>query len=159
LLNLSGDRLTLGEAEPAGEARRVPRARKLQERERIAVALDEQLLEDGGVERTVDAVEEKRPRLGVRQAVEAQLRKPRKNLVADSGARGEDERDPLGVQTPCDETEDLLRGSVQPLRVVHDADERLMLRDLGEERQDGEPDEESIRRRSGAQAEDRRQRV
>ena len=51
-----------------------------------------------------------------------------------------------------DEAEDLRRRLVEPLRVVDDADQRLLLGHLGEQRQRGEPDQEAIgrrRRRSG----------
>ena len=48
---------------------------------------------------------------------------------------------------------------VEPLRVVDDAHERLLLGGLGEQAQDRQPDEEPIGWRSGAQAERRAQRV
>ena len=73
-------------------------------------------------------------------------------------ARCADERDPLGEKTAGDEAEDLRRGAVEPLRVVDDADERLLLGDLGEQRQRGEPDQEPVRRGPGAPAEHRRER-
>ena len=47
-------------------------------------------------------------------------------------ARGEDEPDPLGEQAPRDEPEGLRRGLIEPLGVVDDAEERVLLGDLGE---------------------------
>ena len=55
--------------------------------------------------------------------------------------------------------EDLRRGVVEPLRVVDDADQRLLLGDLGEQRQRGEPHQEPVGWRTGAPAEDCRERV
>ena len=50
-------------------------------------------------------------------------------------------------------------GVVEPLRVVDDADQRLLLGDLGQQRQRGEPDQEPVGRRAGAPAEHGRERV
>ena len=57
------------------------------------------------------------------------------------------------------ERERLRRHPVEPLRVVDDAYERLLLGGVGQQAQDRQPDEEAIRWRSGAQAERRAQRV
>ena len=81
------------------------------------------------------------------------------DVVAAARAGGKHERDPLGEEAPADESEDLCGGLVEPLRVVDDADERLLLGDLGEQRQRGEPDQEPVGRRAGAPAEHRRERV
>jgi hypothetical protein len=62
----------------------------------------------------------------------------------------QDERDPLSEEAAADETNDLRRGAVQPLRVVDDTDERLLLGDLREERERGKTDEEAVGRRTGA---------
>ena len=48
---------------------------------------------------------------------------------------------------------------IEPLSVVDDADERLLLGDLGEERERGESDQEPVGCRPRAEAEDRRERV
>jgi hypothetical protein len=74
-------------------------------------------------------------------------------VVADAAACAAHERDPLGEEASGDEAQDLGRGLVEPLRVVHDADERLPVGDLGEQRQRREPDEKPIRRRAVAPAE------
>ena len=62
-------------------------------------------------------------------------------------------------KTAGDETEDLRRGVVEPLRVVDNADQRLLLGDLGEQCQRGQPDQKPVGRRTGASAEHRRKRV
>ena len=48
---------------------------------------------------------------------------------------------------------------VEPLRVVDDADQRLLLGDVGEQRQRGQADQEPVGRSAGAEAEHRRERV
>ena len=70
---------------------------------------------------------------------------PARIVIADARSCGADDRDPLGEEAAGDEPEDLLRRLVEPVRVVDDADERLLLGDLGEERQRGEPDQEPVR--------------
>ena len=75
------------------------------------------------------------------------------DVVTAAGAGGKHERDPLGEEAPADESKDLCGGLVEPLRVVDDADERLFLGDLGDQRQRGEPNQEPVGRRAGAPAE------
>ena len=67
--------------------------------------------------------------------------------------------DPLRQEPARHERERLRGHPVEPLRVVDDAHERLLLGGVGQQAQDRQPDEEAIRRRSGAQAERRAQRV
>ena len=69
-----------------------------------------------------------------------QLGEPIQDVVADAGARSAHDRDALGDEAAGDEAQDLRGGAVEPLRVVDDADERLLLGVRGEERQRGEPD-------------------
>ena len=80
-------------------------------------------------------------------------------MIADACSRGADERDPLGEEAASDEAENLLRRLVEPVRVVDDAGEGSLLRDLGQERQGREPDQESVRSRAGAEPEHGRERV
>ena len=150
LLDLAGDRLALGQPEPARELRGAPGARELEQRERVAVALGDDLVADGGVQRAVHVVQQQRARVAVAESVDRQLGQPGEDVVADARAHGAHERDPLGEQAAGDEPEDLRRRLVEPLRVVDDADQRLLLGDLGEQRQRGEADQEPVRRRAGA---------
>ena len=55
-------------------------------------------------------------------------------------------------QPARDEREHLRRGAIEPLLVIHHADQRLLLGHVGEQGQDGQGDEESIRRRPGTDA-------
>ena len=68
-------------------------------------------------------------------------------------ARREDEHDPLGQEAASHEREHSRRGAVEPLRVVDDAQERLLLGGLRQQVEDREPDEERVRRPSGAEPE------
>ena len=57
----------------------------------------------------------------------------------------EDEQDRLRLEPSRDEREDQGGSVVEPVSVVHEADERLRLGDVGEQRQNREADEERIR--------------
>ena len=59
------------------------------------------------------------------------------------------------METAGDETENLGGCVVEPLRVVDDTDERLLLGYLREERQRGQPHEKAVRRWARAEAEHR----
>ena len=65
----------------------------------------------------------------------------------------ENDRDPLGQQAAGDERERARRRAVEPLRVVDDAQERLLLDSLRQQAEDGQPDQERVRSRSGAEPE------
>ena len=69
------------------------------------------------------------PRIGTRKAPGDVITGPR--------PRGAHDRNPLGEQAAGNEPEDLRRGLVEPLPVVDDADQRLLLGDLSEQRQRG----------------------
>ena len=86
-------------------------------------------------------------------------KQPAQGVVADTGASGAHQRDLLGEETAADEPENLGRGLVEPLGVLDDADQRLLLCNLGHQRQGGQPHQEPVRGRTFAQPEDRGQRV
>jgi len=65
----------------------------------------------------------------------------------------------LRQQTAGDEREGQRRGLIQPLRVVHDAQQGTFLGRLGHQAEHGEADQETIRRRPRGQTEHRPQRV
>ena len=92
-------------------------------------------------------------RIAVIQTADGELRQPLEVRLAARLAHGEDQPDRLHTETARDERQRLCRGRVEPLRVVHDADERSVFRDVGEQTQDRQPDEEPIRRIAVAQTE------
>jgi len=123
------------------------------------VTLGDDLVADGGIERAVHVVQQQRTCLAVAEPFKGQLGQPGEDVVADARTRGADERNPLSEDAASDETEDLGGGLIEPLRVVHNADERLLVGDQGEQCQGAEPHQEPIRRRPGRLAEYRRERV
>jgi hypothetical protein len=80
-----------------------------------------------------------------------QLRQPRQRHA--DVARGNDDRDPLRHESPSDERERLRRRAIEPLGVIDDAEDGLLLGRLGDESQDGESDEIRVRGIPGAQSE------
>src|SRR4029079_16608330 len=65
----------------------------------------------------------------------------------------------LGHKTPSDEAHRPRRRSVQPLRIVEHTHERPFLRSLGQQTEDGQPDDEEVGRRLRAEPERRLERV
>jgi hypothetical protein len=65
----------------------------------------------------------------------------------------------LREKPPSHEPQDLEGGAVEPLSVLHDAEEGLLFGDLGQERQCSESDEETVRCGPGREAERDAQRV
>ena len=93
------------------------------------------------------------------QPVDHELRQPLELVLVAGLAQREHQSHPLRQQASRHERERLRRHPIEPLRVVDDAHERLLLGDVGQQAQDRQADQEAIRRRTGAQAERRAQRV
>jgi hypothetical protein len=74
-------------------------------------------------------------------------------------AEREHQPDPLRQQPARDERERLRRHAIEPLRIVHDAHQRLLLGHVGEQAQHSQTHHEPIRWRPGSQPERRGQRV
>ena len=87
------------------------------------------------------------------QPADGELWQPLEVTLAARLAHGEDQPYRLRTETARDEREPLCRGRVEPLRVVHDADEGSVFGDVGEQTQDRQADEEPIWRIAVAQAE------
>ena len=124
---------------------------QLQEREGIASRLGDDAIADPLVEPKHDARTQKRARVPVPEPKNLQLREPAK--LPGGRARRKEKSDWLREEPPRDEGERLGRHLVQPLRVVDDAEERTLLCRPRKQRQDRQPDEESIRRRPCGPAE------
>ena len=104
-------------------------------------------------------VEQQRPGIAVSEPSDGQLRQPSQDVIADTGAGRAHQRDLLGQQAAGHEPEDLRGGVVEPLGVIDDADQRLGLGDLGQQRQGGQPDQEPVRGVPLAQPERRAERI
>ena len=79
--------------------------------------------------------------------------RPGEFRVVERLANGDDQRDPLRQQPTPDERHGLCRHVIEPLGIVDDNDQGLVLGRVGEQAQDGEPDQEPIRNRAGAETE------
>ena len=142
----ASDRLTAGKAEPSGRSGDVPRARQLEQGQRVAVTLLDELVTDGGIDRAGDADEQKGAGIAIGEAVNGDLRQPGQGVTVGPRPRGIHDRDPLGQQAAGHEPHHLGRGLIEPLPVVDNADQRLLLGDLGGRRQRGQPDQQPVGR-------------
>jgi hypothetical protein len=116
---------------------------ELEQGERIAAGL----LDDPGghalVEPPRDDRGQQRPRVIVPQPSDFELRQTGQFGVGL--AHREHQRDRLGQQAAPDEAEDLSGGPVEPLRVVHHAQQRPFLRRLRHQAERGQSDQEPVR--------------
>jgi len=91
--------------------------------------------------------------LRIGQAVHGQrrelLEQPWRRRLADRG----DHADAVGVQAPGHEADHLRRFGIEPLGVVDEAQQRLLLARARKNRQHGEPHQEPVRRRPSGQPE------
>jgi hypothetical protein len=92
-------------------------------------------------------------RIPVIQPTDHELRQPLEVPLAARLAHREHHSDRLGAETARYERQRLLGGRVEPLRVVHNADQRSVFCDGREQTQDRQADEVPIRRIAGAQTE------
>jgi hypothetical protein len=67
--------------------------------------------------------------MAVGESLDGQVREFGQEVVADAGPCRTDKRDALGEKAPRGESEDLRGHLIEPLRVVDDADERLLVGD------------------------------
>jgi len=74
-------------------------------------------------------------------------------------AQSEHQPDPLRQEPARDERKRLRRHAIKPLRIVHDAQQRLLLANIGEQAQHRQTHHEPIRCRPRNQPERRAQRV
>ena len=117
------------------------------------------LVANGGIYGAGHVGQQQRASIAVAQWMDRQDRQPGENVIAGPRPRGAHDRDPLGEQAAGNEPQDLRRGAVEPLRVIDETGQRLLLGDLGEQRQRGQPHQEPVGRGAGAAAEHRRERV
>ena len=94
--------------------------------------------------------QQQRPRVAVAQPADLQRGQADQHSVSDAGARRTHQRDPLGQQAAGHEREELRGGAVQPLRVVDDAGQRLLLGGLRHQRQRGQSHQEPVGRGTSA---------
>jgi hypothetical protein len=109
------------------------------------MALRDDLLANRGIDWSGQMAQEQRSRILVSEPSDRHLREPGEDVITDTRSCGTDERDSLGEEAASNEAENLLRCLVEPVRVVDDAHERLLLGNLRKERQGRESNQESVR--------------
>ncbi len=123
------------------------------------MTLHDDLVTNGGIQGAGHVGQQQRASIAVAEPADGQLGEPSQDLVADAGPRGAHDRDRLGEEAAGDEPQDLRRGTVEPLGVVDDTGQWLLLGDLGDQRQRGQPHQEPVGRSAGVAAEHGRERV
>ena len=78
LLDPAGDRLAAGKTEPACEAGHVPRARQLEQGERVAVTLLDDLVANGGIQRAGHVGQQQRTSIAVAEPADRTTRAARR---------------------------------------------------------------------------------
>ena len=157
MLPESVERHRAGQPEPAGQLRRRQTPRQLQQGQRVAMRLGDDLIADPRIHRPGQRRVQQRPRIVLPQPLDHKFRQSRQVTGRDTGP--EHQADRLRPQPAGDEREDLRRGAVEPLLVIDDAHQRPFPGQLGQQAQDGQADQKPVRRRPGTEAERGPQRV
>ena len=123
------------------------------------MALGDDLVADDCIQRSHQVLEQECARIGIAERTDGELGQSGQHAIADPRSGCGDERHPFGEQTASYEAEGLCRCLIDPLRIVDDAYEGVLLGRLGEQGQGGEPDEEPVGWRTFAHAEHRRERA
>ena len=90
------------------------------------MALRDDLIADSRIERAVHVSQQQCARIAVAESANRQRGQPGEDAVADARARSTHDGDALGEEAPGHECEDLYGGLVEPVRVIDDADQRLL---------------------------------
>ncbi len=152
LLDPARQRQELGQPEPAGELRGRQASRKLEQRERVSAGLRDDPIPHARIERAGDHPRQQRTGILVGEPFETRLGETRERPVLGAVTHGEDERHGLGQQPSPHEPQDLCRGTVEPLRVIDEAQQRALRRHLRQQRERGQGDQEPVGRIAGRQA-------
>ena len=138
--------------ETTGQLRHGQPPRKLEERQRVAPCLREDPVAHLPVHGEPHRCAQQCASVTVDQPAHLELRQVPKLLTGLPC--GEHEPHGLGQEPASDERECRRRGPIQPLRVVHDAQQGTFLGRFGQQAEYGEADQEPIRWRPRGQAED-----
>jgi hypothetical protein len=138
------ERGLVGDRKAPGQAVRRVRTRQLDQRQWIPARLGDDAVAHAFVERTEIHSRQQLKRIRVRQPLQPKLGQPGERARLLRVALGKQHEHALRLEPARDERQRLRRRMVEPLRVIHQADERLRLRDVREQRQDGKPDQERV---------------
>ena len=144
---------------PEGQLGRCQRSRQLQEGERVALGLGQDAVTDPGIEGAGHRRLQQRGRIVDSQPAHPELGEPGQLGLLVGLADREDQAHRFGGEPAGHELQRLGRGLVQPLRVVHDADQGLLLGHLGQEGQHRQAQQEAVWHRARLQAEYRAERL
>ena len=134
----------LGLRQPAGE---------LQQCEWVAAGLGDNSIADTLVQRAREDGRQQRTGIVVVQAADRELRQAEQLLLVSWLTDREHDGDRLRQQPASDEGERLRGGAVEPLSIIDQAEQPLLLGDVGEQAEHREGDQKTIRRVPRAQAE------
>ncbi len=148
-----------GKTEALHDRSRLPPARELEQCERVAIGLHEDPIPHSCVERGGYGRIEQLAGLVAGQSLDRQLGQPLELVPALRLAQREHDPHSFRQESSRNECERLRGDSVEPLRVVDDAQERLLLGCVGQQAEGRQPHEEPIRRGTSTQPECRVQRV
>jgi hypothetical protein len=134
-------------------------AGQLEQRQRVPARLGKDLLLHALVDRHVQRRRQQRSRVGIRKPLDRQHGEPGARLVIVACTDRDDDADRLRHQAPGREAQRLRRLPIEPLAIVHHAQQRLVRGRLGQKTEYCEPDEQAIRRRPGLQPERNGERI
>jgi hypothetical protein len=159
LLDAAHQRRRVGQPEATRHLCRREGLRQLQQRERVAAGLGQDPVPDPLVEPPREPGREQLTSVVVRDPLHNELRQTVELLQRARLAYREQDPDPLGQQAPCDECQRLRGSAVEPLGVVHQADERARFGGLCQQAEDRERQEKALRWLATLQSERHAQRI
>ena len=145
VLDAPGQIARVREGEPAGQFGRAEAPVELEQGQRIAAGLHEDPGAHALVERPRGDRGQQRASRPVRQPVQPEPGQAGQVVQGRRRPGREHQRDRLGQQAASDEPEDLSGGLVEPLRVVHHAQQRPLLGRLRHQAERREGDQEPVR--------------
>lgn len=154
-LDPAGHRPRVGQAEGVGGFRVPAVLGELQQGQRVAACLGEDPFADPFVHRVARHRIQQGAGIGVRQTCECQLGQVGEVVPSQGLPGGEHHRQRFGEHAPRHERHGLRGDLVEPLRIVHEAEQGLLGSRVGQEPEYGQADQEPVRRRSRAEPEGR----
>ena len=117
------------------------------------MALLDDLVPHGCIERAVEVREEEGVQIALAQPLHGELGEARQPGVASTRSHAEQQRDAPCLQTARDEAQDARGIVVEPVRVIDHTEQRQLLGRVAEQRQRREPDDEVMRGRADTESE------
>jgi hypothetical protein len=157
LLDPAGQRELMRQAEAARQLGGRAPARQFEQRQRVPPGFGQYPLPDLLIERPWHDRAQQRPGIEIAQSPDHEAGDSVEILARLAGREGQQHA--LGLDPAGGEGQRLRRGLVQPLAVVHHADQRPLRGRLRQQAQDGQADQEAIGGRPFDQAEGRPERI